>query len=73
MITLTKSYSDDTKLQKKINVKKIVSLKEFMNKPIEELKLKFNNTQEINKIYAAAKRWIFFSKDYKFKKICIKY
>jgi len=38
------------KLKKKINVKKIISLKEVFNKPIEELKLKINSLHELDKL-----------------------
>ena len=45
-----KNYVDEKKIQKKINVKKIVTLKEVINKPIDLLKLKFNNLSELEKI-----------------------
>ena len=38
------------KTQKKINVKKIITLKEVINKPIDLLKLKFNDLSELQKI-----------------------
>ena len=50
MITLIKNYSDEKKMQKRLNVKKIVSLKEIVNKPIKNLTLKFNNFNDVNKI-----------------------
>ena len=50
MLTLMKNYIDEKKTQKKINVKKIISLKEVINKPIDLLKLKFNNLSELEKI-----------------------
>ena len=50
MITLIKNFSDESKTQKKINVKKIVSLKEVLNKPIEELKIEINNVDELKKL-----------------------
>ena len=50
MLTLMKNYIDEKKIQKKINVKKIVTLKEVINKPIDLLKLKFNNLSELEKI-----------------------
>ena len=37
-----KNYSDENKTQKKINVKKIVSLNEVLNKPIDELEIQLN-------------------------------
>ena len=38
------------KTQKKINVKKIISLQEVINKPIDLIKLKFNDLSELEKI-----------------------
>ena len=38
------------KFKKKINVKKIVSLKEIVNKPIKEVKIKVNSIDEITKL-----------------------
>ena len=55
MITLMKNYSDNNKTQKKINVKKIVSLKEILNKPIDELKIQLNNISELDKIKSLSK------------------
>ena len=48
MITLIKNYSDETKSQKRLNVKKIISLKEVVNKPVKNLSLKFNNFEDVN-------------------------
>ena len=39
MITLIKNYLDENKTQKKINVKKIISLKEVLNSSIEEVNI----------------------------------
>ena len=50
MITLAKNFTDGDKAQKKINIKKIISLKEVINKPISEIKIKINNIDEIEKI-----------------------
>ncbi len=50
MVTLMKNFSDENKNQKKINIKKIVSLKEVLNKPIDELKIKLNNVDDLSKI-----------------------
>ncbi len=50
MITLFKNYSDEAKTQKKINVKKILSLKEILNKPITQIQLKFNKIEDLNKL-----------------------
>ena len=50
MITLIKNFSDDNKIQKKINIKKITSLNDLFNKPINNLKLRFNSISELEKI-----------------------
>ena len=50
MITLMKNYSDESKTQKRINVKKMISLKELINKPIKNITFKFNNLKELEKI-----------------------
>ena len=50
MLTLMKNYIDEKKTQKKINVKKIITLKEVINKPVDLLKLKFNDLSELQKI-----------------------
>jgi len=55
MITVMKNYSDENKIQKKINVKKIISLKEILNKPIDEVQIKFNDIEELNKIKSLSK------------------
>ena len=43
MLTLMKNYIDEKKTQKKINVKKIITLKEVINKPINLLNFKFSD------------------------------
>ncbi len=50
MLTLIKNYSDDNKNQKRINVKKIVSLKEVVNKQIKNITLKFDKINDLNKL-----------------------
>ena len=50
MLTLIKSYSADNKLQKRINVKKIISLKDVIDKPIKNITFKFNNIEDCKKI-----------------------
>ncbi len=49
MITLIKNYLNESKVQKKINVKKIISIKEIFSKPIKEIKIIINNINEIDK------------------------
>ena len=56
MVTLIKNYLDENKAKKKINVKKIVSLKEVLNKPIKELKIQINNIDELNKFKSLSKK-----------------
>ncbi len=50
MITLIKNYVDDDKSQKRINVKKIISLKELINKQLNNVTFKFNSIEEFQKI-----------------------
>ena len=49
MITLMKNYIDDEKIQKKINIKKIVTLADVLNKNFDNLKFKINNIEELIK------------------------
>ena len=48
MLTLTKNFTDEERTQKRINVKKIVSLKDVSNKTIKNITLKFNDIEDIN-------------------------
>ena len=50
MLTLIKNYNDENKTQKKINVKKMISLKELTNKPIKNITFKFFNKKDFNKL-----------------------
>ena len=50
MLTLIKNYTDENKTQKRINVKKIISLKDVINKPIKTITFKFVDLQEIEKL-----------------------
>ncbi len=50
MITLAKNYIDENKVQKKINIRKIISMKEVIDKPIEEVKIKIKNLEDLQKI-----------------------
>ena len=50
MLTLIKNYSDENKTQKRINVKKIVSLNEVIDSPINNIALKFDDINEIQKL-----------------------
>ncbi len=50
MLTLMKNYIDEDKTQKKINVKKVITLKDVINKPIDQLKISINNFSELKKI-----------------------
>ena len=40
MITLVKSFVDENKVQKKINIKKIISMKQVINKPIDKVNIR---------------------------------
>ncbi len=50
MLTLTKNYSDENKTQKRINVKKIISLKELSEKPYKTITFKFNEIKDLQKL-----------------------
>ena len=50
MITLIKNYTNDDKSQKRINVKKIISLKELINTEIKNIIFKFKNIEDIKKL-----------------------
>ena len=50
MLTLIKNYTDDNKFEKRINVKKIVSLKDVINKPINKIVFKFKDFKDFIKL-----------------------
>ena len=50
MLTLMKTYSDENRNQKRINIKKIVSLNDLVNKPIKSIAFKFDNFKDLKKI-----------------------
>jgi DNA polymerase-3 subunit alpha len=50
MITLVKNYVDESKIQKKINIRKIIAMKEVIDKPIDEVKIEIKNIDDITKI-----------------------
>ncbi len=50
MLTLIKNYSNENKTLKRINVKKIISLNELINKQISNITFKFNNISEMEKL-----------------------
>ncbi len=56
MITLMKNYTDEAKTQRRINVKKIVTLKEILNSNFEEIKFKINSLEELTKIQSLSKK-----------------
>ena len=56
MITLLKNYTDESKSQKRINVKKIISLKELLNISFDEIKFKINNLDELTKLKSLKKK-----------------
>ncbi len=47
MITLMKNYIDENKTQKRINVKKIVPLKNIMEKPIKNITFRFYKADDL--------------------------
>ncbi len=56
MITLLKNYIDDAKTQRRINVKKITTLKEVINRNFNEIKIKINNLEELTKLKQLSKK-----------------
>ena len=50
MITLVKNYLDENKIQKRINIRKIIAMKEVIDKPIDEVKIEIKNIDDITKI-----------------------
>ena len=50
MITLIKNFSDDTKTQKRINVKKIVNLDDVINKPYSKVTIELKSDYNIDEI-----------------------
>ena len=56
MITLMKNYSDEAKTQRRINVKKVTTLKEVVNVTFKEIKFKINSLEELTKIKNLSKK-----------------
>ena len=56
MITLMKNYSDVERTQKRIIVKKIVSLKEIIESDFDEIKFKIKDFNELSKINSLSKK-----------------
>ena len=50
MLTLIKNYSDESRSQRRVNVKKIISLKELTNKPFKNITFKFSDVEDIQKL-----------------------
>ena len=50
MLTLIKNYSDDNRSQRRINVKRIIPLKELINKKIANISFIFNKIEDIKKL-----------------------
>ena len=50
MITLIKNYINDDRSQKRINVKKIISLSNLINKQIKNIVFKFNNVDDLKRL-----------------------
>ncbi len=56
MLTLIKNYTNNDKTQKRINVKKIISLQDVANKPLKNITLNFDNINDINKLTKLEKK-----------------
>ena len=50
MLTLIKNYSDESRSQRRVNVKKIISLKELTNKSYKNITFKFSYVEDIQKL-----------------------
>ena len=55
MVTLMKSYNGEDKTQRKINVKKIITLKEVLNTNFNELKFSIYNLEDLKKLKSLSK------------------
>ena len=55
MLTLIKNYTDESKTQKRINVKKMISLKEITNKSFKNITFYFGNYNEFQKLQKLSK------------------
>ena len=51
-----KNYTDEAKTQKKINVKKVVSLKDVLSRSFDELKFKINDVNQIDDLKFLSKK-----------------
>ena len=56
MLTLIKNYTDENKTQKRVNVKKIVSLKDVINKEIKSITFEFKNIKDLDKLKNLSKK-----------------
>ena len=56
MITLIKNYTNEKKNEKKTNVKKILSIKDVINKQIDKIHFVFNNLDDLNKLEKLSKK-----------------
>ena len=54
MLTVIKNYIDGDKSQKKVNIKKMTSLRELKNKQIKNITFKFDNNEDIHKLKSLA-------------------
>ena len=50
MLTLIKNYTDENRLLKRINVKKIISLKDVLNKPFKNITFKFDYMEDLERL-----------------------
>ena len=50
MLTIIKNYIDGDKSQKRINIKKMTSLRELIIKQIKNITFKFDNIEDIHKL-----------------------
>ena len=64
ILTLAKSVSDEENRFKRINVQKIASLSELINKPIEEVLFNLKSLNELNRSLALQELSMGMSADY---------
>ena len=56
MLTLIKNYTDENKTQKKVNVKKVILLKDVINKEIKSITFEFKNINDLDKLKNLSKK-----------------
>ncbi len=55
LVTVSKNNKDEVQTQTRINVRKIISLKDIINKPIDNIIFKFDNLKDLNILNSLSK------------------